>query len=186
MLPIPNGSLRHYTSLLSENAIKVRRPYPKSLCESTEDVIPGQVVREVDEQRTRNGKYLIAKGQVQSTNMMIDDEITIAPAHGIGSDELRRRKFDGHSISEAISVERIASSMFVIGATPSQSKARSRQPKPSHHSEMPRLSSQVTIGRNSMFQNLTKEDRELLGGLEYRALKLLLKIVIGNTFHRHT
>ncbi|PSN64839.1 hypothetical protein BS50DRAFT_644661 [Corynespora cassiicola Philippines] len=119
------------------------------------------------------------QGQVQSTNMMIDDEITIAPAHGIGSDELRRRRFDGHSISEAISVERIASSMFVIGATPSQSKARSQRPSPSHHSEMPRLSSQVTIGRNSMFQNLTKEDRELLGGLEYRALKLLLKIVIG-------
>jgi hypothetical protein len=42
------------------------------------------------------------------------------------------------------------------------------------------LSSQATIGRNSQFQNLTKEDRELLGGLEYRALKLLLKIVVGN------
>jgi hypothetical protein len=44
---------------------------------------------------------------------------------------------------------------------------------------MPQLSSQVTIGRNSQFQNLTKEDRELLGGMEYRALKLLLKIVVG-------
>jgi hypothetical protein len=46
---------------------------------------------------------------------------------------------------------------------------------------MPYLSSQATIGRNSQFQNLTKEDRELLGGLEYRALKLLLKIVVGET-----
>jgi hypothetical protein len=45
---------------------------------------------------------------------------------------------------------------------------------------MPYLSSQATIGRNSQFQNLTKEDRELLGGLEYRALRLLLKIVVGN------
>jgi hypothetical protein len=79
-------------------------------------------------------------------------------------------------------VERAASSMFVIGAAPSQSKARS-QPLPlSEQLKLPRLSSQATIGRNSQFQNLTKEDRELLGGLEYRALKLLLKIVVGMLF----
>ena len=69
--------------------------------------------------------------------------------------------------------------MFVIGTIPSQSKARSRRRSISQQPDMPRLSSQVTIGRNSQFQNLTKEDREALGGMEYRALKLLFKIVVG-------
>lgn len=46
-------------------------------------------------------------------------------------------------------------------------------------SDLPGLSKQVTVGRNSRFYNLTKEDRERLGGIEYRSLKLLLKIVLG-------
>lgn len=44
---------------------------------------------------------------------------------------------------------------------------------------LPQLSSQVTIGRNSAFYNMTAEDRERLGGIEYRSLRLLLKIVAG-------
>lgn len=38
---------------------------------------------------------------------------------------------------------------------------------------MPYLSYEPTIGRNSMFINLTEEQREELGGIEYRALKTL-------------
>jgi hypothetical protein len=45
--------------------------------------------------------------------------------------------------------------------------------------DRPFLSRQATIGRNSEFHNLTSHDRELLGGIEYRSLKLLLKIVTG-------
>lgn len=44
---------------------------------------------------------------------------------------------------------------------------------------LPQLSHHATLGRNSSFGNLTKKDREVLGGLEYQSLKLLLKIVIG-------
>lgn len=44
---------------------------------------------------------------------------------------------------------------------------------------LPRFSRSVTIGRNSRFLNLTEEDRETLGGVEYRSLKLLLKITSG-------
>ena len=44
---------------------------------------------------------------------------------------------------------------------------------------LPQLSRQATLGRNSSFGNLTKKDKEVLGGLEYRSLRLLLKIVIG-------
>jgi len=44
---------------------------------------------------------------------------------------------------------------------------------------LPQLPSQVTIGRNSAFFNMTANDRERLGGIEYRSLRLLLKIVAG-------
>ena len=42
---------------------------------------------------------------------------------------------------------------------------------------MPYLSYQPTIGRNSAFVNLTEDQREELGGIEYRALKLLAAVL---------
>jgi hypothetical protein len=51
-------------------------------------------------------------------------------------------------------------------------------------SDLPQLSRQVTIGRNSNFYNLSEEDRERLGGIEYRALRLLLKFVSGMFLQR--
>lgn len=39
------------------------------------------------------------------------------------------------------------------------------------------LSRHATIGRNSDFRNMTQADWERVGGIEYRSLKLLLKIV---------
>ncbi|KAM0698924.1 hypothetical protein Q7P36_000968 [Cladosporium allicinum] len=44
---------------------------------------------------------------------------------------------------------------------------------------MPYLSWQPTLGRNSAFVNLTEEQREELGGIEYRALKTLAKVLIA-------
>lgn len=93
---------------------------------------------------------------------------------------VRRRKPDGLSIVEATSIERVASSVFVLGATPSHERPRSQsRSSQQRHPDMPYLSSQATIGRNSQFTNLTAHDREKLGGIEYRSLKLLLKIVLG-------
>jgi potassium uptake Trk family protein len=43
----------------------------------------------------------------------------------------------------------------------------------------PQLSASVTIGRNSNFSGMNAQDREELGGIEYRSLKLLLKIILG-------
>lgn len=51
---------------------------------------------------------------------------------------------------------------------------------------LPQLSSQMSIGRNSAFYNMTAEDREKLGGIEYRSLKLLLKIVAGMLWQDET
>ena len=44
---------------------------------------------------------------------------------------------------------------------------------------MPYLSWTPTVGRNSAFVDLTEEQREELGGIEYRALKTLAAILVG-------
>lgn len=49
----------------------------------------------------------------------------------------------------------------------------------------PYLSYQPTVGRNSFFVNLTEEEREELGGIEYRALKTLAIILIAYFFLFH-
>lgn len=43
----------------------------------------------------------------------------------------------------------------------------------------PYISFDAIVGRNSAFQQLTKEQQDELGGVEYRALKALLWIVAG-------
>jgi Trk-type K+ transport system membrane component len=50
----------------------------------------------------------------------------------------------------------------------------------------PYLSYQPTIGRNSFFVNLTEEQREELGGIEYRALKTLAVILVTYFLAFHT
>jgi hypothetical protein len=44
----------------------------------------------------------------------------------------------------------------------------------------PYLSYAPTIGRNSAFVDLSDEQRDELGGVEYRSLKVLAKVLIGN------
>ncbi|KEF63467.1 uncharacterized protein A1O9_01445 [Exophiala aquamarina CBS 119918] len=58
--------------------------------------------------------------------------------------------------------------------------ARTTDPAPA-----PYLSWQPTIGRNSFFFDLTEEQREELGGIEYRALKTLALILVGYFFLFH-
>lgn len=48
----------------------------------------------------------------------------------------------------------------------------------------PYLSWQPTIGRNSAFVDLTEEQREELGGIEYRALKTLAVVLVCKSFSR--
>nr|XP_018267116.1 potassium ion transporter [Kwoniella dejecticola CBS 10117]OBR89274.1 potassium ion transporter [Kwoniella dejecticola CBS 10117] len=45
--------------------------------------------------------------------------------------------------------------------------------------EVPYISFAATVGRNSMFHSLTAEQMDELGGVEYRALRVLLYIVVG-------
>ncbi|KAJ0424492.1 cation transport protein-domain-containing protein [Aspergillus carlsbadensis] len=84
-----------------------------------------------------------------------------------------------------VSLDRITAVTFADVPT----RTRESQTRPaislSKDSNLPGLSSQATLGRNSQFLNLTAEDRERLGGIEYRSLRLLLKIVMGYFFGLH-
>ncbi|KAJ0419228.1 putative cation transporter [Aspergillus carlsbadensis] len=101
----------------------------------------------------------------------------------------RRRKTRVPLLSNTLTIERVATSAFVFGASTGRSQRLKTQPIQmtplSEQLALPELSSHATVGRNSQFQNLTKRDRDLLGGIEYRSLKLLLKIVISYFFGLH-
>jgi len=53
-----------------------------------------------------------------------------------------------------------------------------RRPNTQEKDPMPYLSWQPTVGRNSAFVDLTEEQREELGGIEYRSLKTLALVLI--------
>lgn len=113
--------------------------------------------------------------------MLSSIDLTIEPVAGPSSG--LRRRGEGQRMGETISMERatsFATSMFVIGADPSKARRSSTFSKQQPRlNDTPFLSRQATVGRNSNFHNLTSKDREELGGIEYRSLKLLLKIVAG-------
>lgn len=64
----------------------------------------------------------------------------------------------------------IAGALAAIGAEASG---------PGGGKEVPYISFDAVVGRNSNFKDLTEEQMDELGGVEYRALKVLLWIVVG-------
>lgn len=110
------------------------------------------------------------------------------PAEGDAGRLTRRRRYsahDGPSIFSARSLEKAASSLFVVSPTQTHERRRSDVSQLPRPLDLPSLSKTVTVGRNSRFHNLSETDREKLGGLEYRALKLLLPITLGYFFGLH-
>lgn len=105
---------------------------------------------------------------------------------------------------DRISFHRVVSNVFVLGgddAVPGvagvslqrartnstsreRSRSRSRHRKQSRVERL-KLSAHAIMGRNSNFVNLSEEDRDRLGGIEYRSLKLLLKIVLSYYVSMH-
>ncbi|KAJ6103334.1 hypothetical protein N7486_005761 [Penicillium sp. IBT 16267x] len=101
-----------------------------------------------------------------------------------------RRRQTAVSIYSATTrpLEQAASMMFRVGASSVPRRSQSSvQGKKSKYKQLalPNISTHATQSRNSQFHHLTAEDREMLGGIEYRSLKLLLKIVVGYFFGLH-
>ncbi|KAK9797873.1 putative Potassium transport protein [Seiridium cardinale] len=120
-----------------------------------------------------------------------DDDDAIRPvAHSSTMAPGFRRVPTGtsHRISHTTTIERAVTNMFVLGPNRSHDRTLSTggtASTPKAFRRLPMLSKQATVGRNSQFGNLTARDRELLGGIEYRSLKLLLKIVSTYFFGLH-
>lgn len=92
----------------------------------------------------------------------------------------RRLSNDDLQITAAKSIDRVANvaaSLLILGSQTTRPRSVHSTSQQKQQPEVPFLSRQATIGRNSQFKNLTEHDREVLGGIEYRTLKLLLKIV---------
>jgi potassium uptake Trk family protein len=83
--------------------------------------------------------------------------------------DILHRKRSGRSLQlgESRSLARTFNSFASV-------RTRDRVEEPS-----PYLSWQATTGRNSMFLGLTEEQREELGGIEYRSLKTLATVLLG-------
>lgn len=105
---------------------------------------------------------------------------------GKPENDLRHRQATRSLDSRTRTLERVVTSVFVLGNFPDyEGKGNIATQNKKKQLNLPKISSHATIGRNSQFYNLTNEDRERLGGIEYRSLKLLLKIVIGYFFGLH-
>lgn len=121
----------------------------------------------------------------ESESLKDDDAIyadePLGPIRRVTTDLGPRGRHNVTARQAARSLDRVASSAFVLSNPgPSRSRSVSRQRIARVNTlDLPQLSRQVTIGRNSQFYNLTEDDRDRLGGIEYRALKLLMKFVFG-------
>ncbi|CZT20370.1 related to potassium transporter TRK-1 [Ramularia collo-cygni] len=96
------------------------------------------------------------------------DEITVAADSRSPRAPPLRRTSTARSLTQSMTVGRIASSMFIIGeSSESRSRRTSRSPSRSLAPSKDSRRSTVSV------------DWDAIGGIEYRSLKLLLKIVIG-------
>jgi hypothetical protein len=73
--------------------------------------------------------------------------------------------------------QRRLSRVMTIPATTSLVPTNAAQPALPNAKVVPYISFNAIVGRNSNFRNLTNEQLEELGGIEYRALNVLLWII---------
>ncbi|PKY07405.1 cation transporter [Aspergillus campestris IBT 28561] len=162
----PDATKTSDSSAAEDNAANLHVSFadgPKALyIPSPREQDRGQTIREVDAPN-------------------VADDLEIKEESG---PDLRRRLAKGIGVNGP-SLRRAASSMLAPGMQSDYQPRLAKSISLAKDSNFPRLSSQATLGRNSQFHNLTEEDREQLGGIEYRSLKLLLKIVIGFFFGLH-
>lgn len=112
--------------------------------------------------------------------------ISLGNAATGGSGNMRMRRVSttvDRFLPRVSTVERVVSSAFAMGPHPRNrnmsplsrfSRKANKEPL-----SMPYLSYTPTIGRNSQFVDLTEDQRDELGGIEYRSLKLLAKVLVA-------
>ena len=120
-----------------------------------------------------------ADGHLERRNITID-ESNHAPRLRIDTPtfpKLSKRKSDLRDMVNAPTEEIAPHSARLKNRTGTFSSLREWASK-EHETVAPYLSWQPTIGRNSAFVDLTEEQREELGGIEYRSLKTLALVLV--------
>ena len=114
----------------------------------------------------------------------IDAPETTHATHASGT-RLRMRRFSDAAkgtvermFTRNTTLERVVSNTFKRHRSSSPASRKTVEP-------MPYLSYTPTIGRNSAFVDLTDEQRDELGGIEYRSLKVLAYILVFYTIFWH-
>ncbi|KAF2646809.1 hypothetical protein P280DRAFT_387556 [Massarina eburnea CBS 473.64] len=128
--------------------------------------------------RERSRSLSMPAVEVSSDDHNLKNHITIdvpdrrgRPTAGASAYHMRRRGSDADSTNPPANTLRQRARSRTFGSFLSREKGE--------EDPMPYLSWTPTVGRNSAFVDLTEEQREELGGIEYRALKLLLWILVA-------
>ena len=129
---------------------------------------------------TRTDNHEGLDSPVAKRNITIDEpDHPVRPKNDTSTfSKLHKRKSDLKDISNFPTEELPPPSARLrarVGTFSSLKEWASREQEPA----TPYLSWQPTIGRNSAFVDLTEEQREELGGIEYRSLKTLAVVLIG-------
>ncbi|KAI5854369.1 cation transport protein-domain-containing protein [Tricharina praecox] len=161
----------------------------------------------VESQRApQNGKALRIPGPREfekgdrATEVDDDDTYTLAPARTgeetrVGHTPSRSYSFSAAATNASMRLRKLPTADRILPhATAAMTSAFSMGPakrvrsfsvfsntprKPVPVPDMPYLSYQPTLGRNSQFVDLTDEQRDELGGIEYRSLKLLFRVLVA-------
>lgn len=152
----------------------------------------GDRAHEVDDEDDANTLYRARTAGEERTGGMLDvgspasRTISLGNAATNNSYTMRMRRVSttvDRFLPRVSTVERVVSSAFAMGPHPRKrnmsplsrfSRKATKEPL-----NMPYLSYTPTVGRNSQFVDLTEEQRDELGGIEYRSLKLLLRVLVG-------
>ncbi|PVI00931.1 hypothetical protein DM02DRAFT_369873 [Periconia macrospinosa] len=128
--------------------------------------------------RERSRSLSVPPGELNGDDQPLKNHITIdipdaRRRTNVGASvyNMRRRGSDADSITPAMTL-RSRQRTKTLGSFLSRERDREEE------DPMPYLSWTPTVGRNSAFVDLSEDQREELGGIEYRALKLLLVILI--------
>ncbi|KAI9756706.1 MAG: low affinity potassium transporter [Lichina confinis] len=164
-----------------KSTLRIPGPREFDRGEKPEELPEGEEGAELTRQRTAAAESVSQRldvvepnldGRPPKRNVTIDESTSPCPKtadgrHVLGLRFRRRSSLAAPSVGRSITLAptRVATSL-------SLRQTASRDP-------MPYLSWTPTIGRNSAFVDLTEDQREELGGIEYRALKTLAGILVG-------
>lgn len=121
---------------------------------------------------TRANEFAVDDSQEGLGRRTITIETSNSQARRDSNQPRLRKATSTGGFPRSATFERVLNSTFRRRRDDSPSSRRSTQ-------TLPYFTFNPTIGRNSLFLGLTEEQREELGGVEYRAVKVLLIVLLS-------